>query len=335
MDLFYKISVLVSVYDAEPYIERCARSLFEQTYPYLEFIFVDDCTQDNSISILEKVIKDYPERADKVSIIHHKENKGLAAVRNTAFDHATGDFICVVDSDDWMELDGIERLAKEQVATGADVVWGKALMHNNDGLEEMSEPNYKDVEQWRMHYLRFASVGMDLVNWRRIIRRSLLEDHHIRHVEGHDIGDDKQIMPLIAYYAKSFSSIDDIVYHYERRNPNAYCYGLVVLNQFDLRKVIRDAECMRHVARFFADKESKYLEAAEVGKLEALLQHRSNVLLHHSRKGFKLLTKWIMETPIEYRRKMGCAGLINTLKTSYVLSLFWMMVKKTAMKLSR
>ncbi len=57
-----KISVMVLIYGVDMYIERCSRSLFEQTIDDIEYIFIDDSTNDNSISILKDVMKDYPER---------------------------------------------------------------------------------------------------------------------------------------------------------------------------------------------------------------------------------------------------------------------------------
>ena len=62
----YQVSVLVPVYRVDRFIERCARSLFEQTYDNLEYIFVDDCSTDNSIAILRRVMEDYPEREGQV-----------------------------------------------------------------------------------------------------------------------------------------------------------------------------------------------------------------------------------------------------------------------------
>ena len=321
----YKVSVVVSVYEAQPYIERCARSLFEQTYPNLEYVFVDDCTPDNSIDILKRVMKEYPEREKSVKIIRHEVNKALAAVRNIGFDNSIGEFICVVDSDDWMELDGIEKLVAEQVATDADVVWGKALMHNEDGEVVMSEPKYKDLEEWRMCYFRFTQ-GMVMVNWRRIIRRTLLEQYHIRHEEGHHIGDDKQLMPLIAYYAKSFSTIDDIVYHYERRNPNAHTWA-ITHGCYELPKLMQEVESMRRVVRFLADKEPRYLEVVESAKLERLLKYRAKALRNESRKGFRIMVDWIMETPVKYRKHIGWVGEPARLMSNYTLCRLWMKTK--------
>lgn len=321
----YKVSVVVSVYEAQPYIERCARSLFEQTYPNLEYVFVDDCTPDNSIDILKRVMKEYPEREKAVKIIRHEVNRGLAAVRNTGFDNSSGEFICVVDSDDWMEINGIEKLVAEQVATDADVVWGKALMHNEDGEVVMSEPKYKDLEEWRMCYFRFTR-NYTMVNWRRIIRRSLLEQYHIRHEEGRHIGNDKQLMPLIAYYAKSFSTIDDVVYHYEKRNPNSDTWA-ITHGRYKLPAIMKEVESIRRVVRFLADKESRYLEAAEFTKLERLLEYRGEFLRNRSRKGFQVMVKWIMETPAKYREYIGWIGPKVMLKSSYTLSLLKLWVK--------
>ena len=64
-----KISILTPIYGVEKYIEQCARSLFEQSYASIEYIFVDDCTPDNSIGILQSLLKEYPERAQQVRII--------------------------------------------------------------------------------------------------------------------------------------------------------------------------------------------------------------------------------------------------------------------------
>ena len=64
--MMYQVSVLVPVYRVDRFIERCARSLFEQTYDNLEYIFVDDCSTDNSIAILRRVMEDYPEREGQV-----------------------------------------------------------------------------------------------------------------------------------------------------------------------------------------------------------------------------------------------------------------------------
>lgn len=106
------VSILVPIYGVEKYIKRCAISLFEQTYKNIEFVFVNDCTRDSSISVLKDVVTEYPYLANKVKIINHIHNKGLAAARNTAIKESSGDFVFHVDADDWLEKTAIESCVK-------------------------------------------------------------------------------------------------------------------------------------------------------------------------------------------------------------------------------
>ena len=333
MDPNYTVSILVSVFGVERYIERCARSLFEQTYPDLEYIFVDDGTEDDSVAVLERVMKEYPGRATSTHIIRHGVNRGLAAARNTAFDHARGAFVCVVDGDDWLEPDAVERMVGRQVATGADVVWGKALMHTENGEVELKEPAYRDVEEWRQCYFRFTT-GLVMVNWRRIIRRSLLEKYHIRHEEGLHIGNDKQLMPLVAYFAESFSSVDAIVYHYERRNPDAHTYKNSH-GMYSLVGYTREIESMGRVIRFLADKEPAYLDTAQTARMERLLTYRKDALVHASRKGFRTMVRWIWETPAGYRERYGWGrrSWKTAIKSNYAMSRLLLSTREAAGRL--
>ena len=88
-----KVSVCIPVYGVEKYIERCARSLFEQTLDSMEYVFVDDCSPDNSIEIMQKVLEEYPHRQEQVKIIRHEVNQGVGAARNHAVAACTGNYI--------------------------------------------------------------------------------------------------------------------------------------------------------------------------------------------------------------------------------------------------
>lgn len=89
----YKISIIVPVYGVEKYIERCARSLFEQTLREIEYIFVNDGTKDRSIDVLKSVLKDYPDRISHVKILEHEINRGLPKARQTGISASTGDYL--------------------------------------------------------------------------------------------------------------------------------------------------------------------------------------------------------------------------------------------------
>ena len=130
-----KISVCIPVYGVDNYIEQCARSLFEQTMQEgIEFIFVNDCTPDKSIEILKQVLEEYPHRKDQVKILHHDQNKGLVAARDTALQIARGDYIIHCDPDDWVELDMYETMYNEAVKNDADMVYCGAQRHYDDRI---------------------------------------------------------------------------------------------------------------------------------------------------------------------------------------------------------
>ena len=123
-----KVSVIVPVYGVEKYIERCDRSLFEQTLEDIEFIFVDDCTPDKSIEILKNVLEDYPLRKKQVLIISHEKNMGLPIARQSGLKVASGDYIIHCDSDDWVDTTMYEKMYNKAIEDGSDVVVCDSLL---------------------------------------------------------------------------------------------------------------------------------------------------------------------------------------------------------------
>ena len=103
-----KFSILIPVYGVEKYIRQCVESVINQTYKDFEAIFVDDCSPDNSIHIVEE----YAKNDDRIKILYHKVNKRQGGARNTALDNATGKYILCVDSDDWLEPDCLKVLSE-------------------------------------------------------------------------------------------------------------------------------------------------------------------------------------------------------------------------------
>ena len=118
-----KVSVIVPIYDVEKYIERCVKSLFEQTLDNLEFIFVNDCTPDKSMDILNRLLLQYPEREKQSKIVTHSKNKGLPEARISGISVATGEYIIHCDSDDWTEPDMYEKMYNYAIENDFDYVW--------------------------------------------------------------------------------------------------------------------------------------------------------------------------------------------------------------------
>ena len=288
-----KVSVLVPIYGVERYIERCARSLFEQTYTNLEYVFVNDCTPDLSVEILKNTRDEYPEKAPVTKIINHEKNRGLAACRNTALDNATGEFVVFVDSDDWLELDAIELLIKKQEETGADIVSGNRIVHYEKEESLLEEKRYDGQEEMTLHMMRRS---WDHFITGRLFVANLFVENGLRWNEGLNLAEDRYMMTLLAYYAKSFANIDEVVYHYERRNEgsitgsgagkkvvrnNAQELGnLLALEQFfeDKEQVFRDecARCVVEQMSFNLKVMLKYSYKEEFHNVVTLLDTRSD-----------------------------------------------------------
>ena len=99
----YLITVIVPVYKAAKTIERCARSLFEQTMTDgVEFLFVDDATPDESIRIIEQIALCYPTIKENIRIVYNSQNLGISQTRKKGIQEARGEYIAWVDSDDWV-----------------------------------------------------------------------------------------------------------------------------------------------------------------------------------------------------------------------------------------
>lgn len=110
------ISVIVPVYKAEQYLDRCVQSIVDQTYKNLEIILVDDGSPDNCPAMCDA----WAEKDSRVRVIH-KENGGVASARNVGLDNAVGQYISFVDSDDWIDSTMIAILAENIEHCGADI----------------------------------------------------------------------------------------------------------------------------------------------------------------------------------------------------------------------
>ena len=114
----HKVTVVIPVYNVEKYLNRCLKSIVSQTYKNLEILLVDDESPDRCPEMCENWAK-----SDERIRVIHKKNAGLGMARNTGIENATGNFICFVDSDDYIELDTIEKAYRRAIECRADVVY--------------------------------------------------------------------------------------------------------------------------------------------------------------------------------------------------------------------
>lgn len=256
------VSILIPVYDVQTYIAKCLESVASQTYGgQMECIIVDDCGYDDSIAIAEEFIAGY-DGPISFRIIHHKNNRGLAAARNTGVAAAQGDFVFHLDGDDWIEPTAIELLIKKQQDTDADIVSGNFIRHCNEGDILHLIPDF--ATPMDMVYNAIELKGVHCVCM-RLIRKSLYTDNDISAIEGVDISEDYHTLPRLTYYAKRIARIDDVIYHYNRLNPNSYTS--TAAQGFSMKRFRNIASSICILQDFFADKDTHCVKQLSASRL--------------------------------------------------------------------
>ena len=203
-----KVSVIIPVYGVEKYIERCARSLFEQTLDDMEFIFVDDCTPDCSISALKKVLNEYPRRKGHVKIIHHDKNQGLPQARQTGLKISSGEYIAHCDSDDWVDVTMYEKMYNKAVEDQADMVVCGYQEVNDDGILKERCHQFLSKEEYIANMLTSKEVWSI---WDKLCKRDLYKGiiYPI-----HSMGEDILLTFQLVLKANLISNIKSNLYRY-------------------------------------------------------------------------------------------------------------------------
>ncbi|MCD8033221.1 MAG: glycosyltransferase [Alistipes sp.] len=213
------VSVIVPIYNVEKYIERCVRSIFEQTYKNLEIIFVNDCTLDSSMDILKNVLEDYPNRWRQTKIIGHLQNRGLAAARLTGLRSATGDYILNCDSDDYLNKNMLFSMVELAEKEHADITICDFFCVYSDCICQIStNPSLEPMECMRQ--VLTGEVHSSL--WNKLIRHSLYTDHDIYPIEGLNMREDLSVMYRLMFFAQKLAYIPQGFYYYDLGNPNSY-----------------------------------------------------------------------------------------------------------------
>ncbi|WP_372518627.1 glycosyltransferase family 2 protein [Candidatus Ruminimicrobiellum ovillum] len=174
-----KVSVIIPVYNVENYLRQCLDSIVGQTFKDFEIIVVNDCSTDNSGSILEE----YAKKDDRFIIINLSENKGQGNARNQGLNIAKGKYITFIDSDDWVAPDYIELLYNEINENNLDVVCASAFLYDNitkkiTDRKEASADFLNNIKKERLLVLDKDSFVVTV--WAKIYGKNFLNDNEIR-----------------------------------------------------------------------------------------------------------------------------------------------------------
>ena len=220
-----KISVIIPMYNASLTIEKCSTSLFNQTMSEgVEFLFIDDCSSDNSVEILKKNLSYYPKLNDQTRILHNIRNLGVTDTRKRGLKEANGEYVAWVDSDDWIEPDMLEKM------------WGAT---NNGIIDVVVQNVYREVYEedrieknweWKLYSAKDPQYALALYYTNKFIpwglpfqmsRRSLiiLASQLVYNVS---VTEDAMMIIYLFSMAKSCVWLEQPFYHYtSKANSNS------------------------------------------------------------------------------------------------------------------
>ena len=217
------VSVIVPIYNVERYLSECIDSLINQTYTNIEIILVDDESPDNCPSMCDT----YRVQNNNVKVIH-QANKGLPGARNAGLAVASGKWILFVDGDDWLALDGIEKLMSH-AESGLDIIIFNPNYVNeyNEALLLDKECNYYILgNEDRVKLLKdvidplktrsYVNKKSKMPAWSKLYRKDFLDDNKIKFYEHVKIHEDIPFSIDVLLKAKNIVYLDADIYQYRQ-----------------------------------------------------------------------------------------------------------------------
>lgn len=217
-----KISVIVSVYNTEKYLEKCLDSVINQTYQNLEIILVDDCSKDKSLKIMEK----YANKDKRIVIIKNEQNLGLANSRNKALDVATGDYVGFIDSDDYIYEDYYQILASHMKESDVVVCDINLVYEKGNNLVKCGTKNNQVIN--------IINNGLAASACNKLFKKELFAN--IRYPKAIINEDVAVILPILAN-AKNVKYTDEVYYNYMQRESSIQ-NSSIDRKRFDIFKTV-------------------------------------------------------------------------------------------------
>lgn len=209
-----RISVIVPIYNAESYLQKCIDGILSQTLVEFQLILVDDGSTDKSPVICDE----YADKDSRIKVIH-KPNGGLTSARKSAMPIAEGEYSIQIDSDDWVEPKLLEALYQEAKATNSDMVICDFWEHVNGEVhyskQQPSSLNHKDVMADMFQSLKGTM-------WNKLIRTSCYKKYNVQFNEELVLIEDLFINFQLLLNPITIAYVPQALYHYERNiNPNS------------------------------------------------------------------------------------------------------------------
>lgn len=215
-----RASIVVTAYNAAPFISCCLNSLLNQTEPGIEIIVVNDGSTDQTPSVVDN----YAIKDQRIKVIHQK-NRGVSAARNVGLNAATGKYVCFIDGDDWVETTMIEDMVKVCESVDAEVVIAGAFVDFHNHADKIQLSELRSLPQYSIHGRRALNsnlVDSNFINllgyvWNKLYNREWLVGLSEPFEEGLDLFEDMDFNCRVLSRAGHVIFIPQAYVHYIQR----------------------------------------------------------------------------------------------------------------------
>ena len=207
-----KVTAVVSIYNAQDYLDTCIQSILKQTLKDIQIVLVNDGSTDTSYEICER----YRALDTRIEVIH-KQNGGLSSARNAGLKSVRGEYVIFIDSDDYLSENALETLYSVAKKDNLDILSGKVQCERNNEIVEgeykwNSEIQYNHVYKGKDFIQQTQYDGILPMIWLNVYKTSFLKTNHLTFMEG-VYHEDSQFTPRAIYLADKIEYIDYIHYH--------------------------------------------------------------------------------------------------------------------------
>ena len=290
-----RVSVLIPMFNSEPYIERCLNSVFNQTHRALEIIVVDDASTDASVALVRKIMQYH----SSIRLIQHKNNLGLMMTRRDGYEAATGEYIMFLDSDDTLPNDSVEKLLQKQQQTDADIVVGNALVYHVDGHEEILS-NVVPPHSTKAEALEALIDGkLKHCLWGKLYKSELFRTGKLQTFVNLTISEDACLFYQLVELAETIVSMQEVVYYYykntdsstQRQYSAKQIENIIVANKM-IESVCRPYPQLRKKVQHIITKRifTLYCEKVKIATTRALLTKHGMLTYGKPGNALKFLT---------------------------------------------
>ena len=222
----FLVSVIVPVYNVEPYIKKCIESIRNQTYDNLEIILIDDGSADNSGKICDMYQMD-----TRIKVIHQK-NQGVSRARNTGLDQMSGDYVLFVDSDDYIHKDLVFHCIEAVKKYNADIVTFNSFTIKN-GKETMQSLQKHLLQNRDTYYQAILEGSIPCYVWNKFYKSELWQDTRMA---GNTDFEDLLVMPFVIKKVNSVYLLDEALYYYNGDNNGSITHNISPKSKYGLFK---------------------------------------------------------------------------------------------------